>query len=427
MAIVVVVIVWGTALAEWGASDLTWILAFLVEVKGRAVIGLNWLVAFAFTYGKEIIGLLGGTYGILNWWYYREAVLHERLESYLKREDARLKDARTALLDTVARPGTRRQFVEPLFAVGPLRKLLKRRNLDAVWGWQTPERAAERQLSAAAHSIREKRKILEEARLAYREQTITLHMLSGSIAASMAQRRLSTSRRYRAKAWREFRIVLAAPGSAHRAFALEQIGHQLRCLDRLEDAGRVYDQLQEEIGREPSGRDKDLKLANALRWRAVVYQAVRWYDGTPGKGSTYARDCIGAGVELSGALKFRQAYEPFDRWDAVEHGDMHYTAAFIAKNLNSNVIATDRLESAKTSYDHADPHPGRPLFLIRGATRKLAKAARAGTKRVGDAEKGEYDLRWLLPPPPAAFSDQPQTQTKPVGGGGGEEGVPQTS
>ncbi|RTL71882.1 MAG: hypothetical protein EKK41_07650 [Hyphomicrobiales bacterium] len=413
------------------AIDFDTMAALLAGLWISAVYYGEKLIAFLFTYGKEIIGLLGGAYGILNWWYYRESVLHYRLEKYLTREDARLKDARRDVLYTLARPGERRQFAEPKFAVLPLRKILRRRNLDSRWSWRLPESEADRLLSGALKRISRQNAVLEKAQQNYREQTVTAHILKGVVAALKAQRNEKREGAFRSASLHEFRMALAIPGRDHRLFVLEQIGHQLRCLGMLDAAAETYTTLQAEIHLQPPGKAKDLALARALKWRAVVHQAIRIYDGTPGTGALRAWGGPAQGLGVKAAVEeLLKPHAPLTDWDAVEYGDTAYVAAFVAHNLGFNEMERESLSDAATAYASAQDSQTRPLWRMRGKEKMIAKAARAGIKRVQDAQqRGDYDHAWLLPPgaPLETQSDAPQNPPEPIGSGGGQNGVPQTS
>ena len=87
---------------------------------------------------QAIIGLAGFSFGVWKWWYFREKVLHQRLKEYLRDQDERLRHARSDALQALHRPGTTRSFAEPLFAVGPLRKILRRRGWERWTGERRP-------------------------------------------------------------------------------------------------------------------------------------------------------------------------------------------------------------------------------------------------------------------------------------------------
>lgn len=415
-----------------GAFDLAGFSEVVAGIWLSGAIYAEQVIRFLFSWGKEIIGLLGGTYGILKWWYYREAALHKRLETYLEREDARLKSARRDVLYTLARPGERRTFYEPKFAVSPLRKILRRRRLDARWSWGLPERAADRTLTDALKQIGRRSEVLEKTQQSYREQAITAYILKGVVAALRAQRSPSKEALYRTEALHEFRTALAIPGQDHRLFVMEQIAHQLRCLGMLEEAAEAYTSLLGEVEERLTGKARDLARAQALKWRAIVHQTIRWYDGAPNKGSLHAFDGRGQGLGVNGAIALWSAYAPLREWNAIEFGDTLYVAAFVAHNLGFNNVRDGWLAEAAAVYSSADGASKRPLWRLRGKEKMLAKASRAGIERVASARvQGTYDLAWLLPPgapiaAPSAPSNAPQNPPQPVGGDGGQEGVPQT-
>lgn len=409
-----------TSFVEWITS--VW---FLLSVYAEQV------VRFVLAWGKELFGIFGGAAGILKWWYHREAVLHKRLETYLDREDARLKNARRDVLYTLARPGERRKFAEPMFAVGPLRKILRRRQLDSRWSWGLPESSADRVLTDALKQISRRSEVLEKAQQNYREQAVTAHILKGVVAAMRAQRSPSKESAYRTEALHAFQTALAIPGQDHRLFVIEQIAHQLRCLGMLDEAAEAYTKLLGEVDERLTDKAKDLARARALKWRAVVHQSIRWFDGTPGKGSLHAFDGVGQGLGVSGAIALWAEHAPVREWDAIEYGDTLYAAAFVAHNLNFKLVRDDWLSDASAAFASADVAGNKALWRLRGKERMLAKAARAGLKRVADARAGNFDTDWLLPSKmdqadQTAPLNTPQNPTQAIGGGGGQDGVPQT-
>ena len=111
------------------------------------------IVDLAQTHGEKLFGLAGFSFGVWRWWYYRESVLHKRLQEYLAEQDRRLHQARSYVLDAILRPGPRREFADPLFAVGPLRRLLRQRRWNSVTGFGKVETNADRNLNRALREI----------------------------------------------------------------------------------------------------------------------------------------------------------------------------------------------------------------------------------------------------------------------------------
>jgi hypothetical protein len=418
-------------LATASVFDLTMIGEFIAGLWFAAFIYAEQVIRFVLAWGKELFGIFGGAAGILKWWYHREAVLHKRLERYLEREDVRLKNARRDVLYTLARPSERRKFEEPKFAVGPLRTILRRRQLDGRWSWQLPESAADRALSDALKQIARRSEVLQSAQQNFREQSITAHIFKGVVAALRAQRSPVKGTTFRTEALHAFQTALAIPGQDHRLFVIEQIAHQQRCLDMHDAAAETYARLLAEIEERLTGRPRDFARARALKWRALVYQTIRWIDGTPSKGSLNAFDGAGQGLGISGAIALWGQHAPLREWDSIEYGDALYTGAFIAHNLNFTNVRDGWLADAAAAYSSADGAAKKPIWRLRGKEKMLAKAARAGIQRVQAARNGaNYALEWLLPPgvrsdPIASGSDAPQNPTQAISGGGSQDGVPQ--
>jgi hypothetical protein len=102
---------------------------------------------------QAIIGLAGFSFGLWKWWYFRERVLHKRLKEYLNHQDARLLHARSYVLEALYRPGAVRRFAEPLFAVRPLRRVLRRTGWSSLLLVTRLETAADHLLNKALRRL----------------------------------------------------------------------------------------------------------------------------------------------------------------------------------------------------------------------------------------------------------------------------------
>ena len=118
-----------------------------------------------------------GGFGIYQGWRFAEKRLGDRLSEYLKREEARLADARTRLIGALRKSERTRHVVEPLFSNAALSRALK----QLKWGRIKP---AEEGLQAALRLIDEKVSIAEERAVCHRRQKAAAHLLLGAIADS---------------------------------------------------------------------------------------------------------------------------------------------------------------------------------------------------------------------------------------------------
>ena len=117
-----------------------------------------------------------------------------------------------------------------------------------------------------------------------------------------------------------------------------------------------------------------------------------------------------------GALPLRAAYGPFDGWDAIEQGEMHYFTALVYYHLNAVKKETAQLGLAETAYKCILDRTPSSRWFIGGTTKRLRVAAQAGLDRVNRAQgNADYDTVWLLPP-----SNGPQNPTGAIGSPSGE-------
>ena len=149
--------------------------------------GVFWrIVDLAQIHGEKLFGLAGFSFGVWRWWYYRESVLHKRLQEYLAEQDRRLHQARTYVLEAILRPGPRREFADPLFAVGPLRRLLRQRRWNSAIGFGKVETNADRSLNRALRQIERRLGIAVCALTSLRSQMASAYILKGAIASARA-------------------------------------------------------------------------------------------------------------------------------------------------------------------------------------------------------------------------------------------------
>jgi hypothetical protein len=392
-----------------GSGDFAcWLLSLIAEHGGEASHALKWLPWMQDAVREHIqaiIGLAGLSFGIWKWWYFREQVLHKRLAEYLESEDHRLTQARHEVLEAINRPGPRRSFAEPLFAVKPLQKVLRKKNWDRVVGAPGIEIGAEKQLAAALKTLTRRLEVAREQLDQLHAQQATAYLMRGAIASARAGEALynGSAVRLDRKALNEFRSLLQVPGHEDDIEAREYEAHQLRRLGLHQQALDAYQQV-EEIAQtiDTDTKLRDLTVARSKRWRAALVQAKAWQDfeagARQGAGSGTAYDLLKANEDS--ALKLRNRHGPFlAGWDAIEQGDLHYLTAFVAQNLSFSTAARVHLGLAETAYQSVitATHPLAPIFS-RGA-RRLEATAQSAMKRIrrAQASPDDYDRDWLLP------------------------------
>lgn len=375
------------------------------------------IVEFGAAHGEKIFGLAGFSFGVWKWWYYRESVLHRRLQEYLAEQEKRLHQARAYVLEAIQKPGPKRRFAGPLFAVKPLRTLLRRRGWRLLFGARKIEIGADRLLRRALRKIEAQLVTAQSTTMRLYDQNASAHILRGAIASARAGNAKSEqhSAELDMSALDDFRFALSVPGD-HEVEAKEYEAHQLRKLGNLGEAESAYKDLDTLARRLPIGMPRDLVRARARRWLASIAQARAFEDFKsgirPAVGSKYANRLMTGQkkasdngddqgqIDATGALPLREPHgRPFQRWDGIEQGDMHYLSAFIYHNLGFTRREGKQLAAGYSSYKSVIDQTPSSRWFVGGSTRRLREAASAGLERIKDAQSGgKYDTDWLLPP-----------------------------
>jgi hypothetical protein len=384
--------------------DLTQWEVLLRQVSLIAFDALQGIIEFVTTHSEKLFGLAGFSFGVWRWWYTRERVLHKRLQEYIVEQDRRLGQARADVLEAIYRPGSKQQFADPLFAVRPLRRILRRRRWNSLFVLRSIETSAERNLKKALEDIERRYGIAVAALTSLRAQMASAHLLQGAIAAARASQSRNLAQRMYSddKALTCFRTVLQVHDYERDVQAKEYEAHQLRKLGHLAEAQDAYEQLDDLAAWVPDEKARRLILARARRYRAQIVQA------NAIGGSMGARDLI---VE---AQNLRSIVGPFSGWEAIEQGHVHYVHAYIRNRLQNHQIEQRQLSLAETAYRKVLSHTPSSRWFVGGSTKRLRAAAQAGLSRVQEAQKhSRYDTDWLLPP--SNDSQQPPTPVSDAG------------
>jgi hypothetical protein len=393
-------------LAIWGTP--VWLACRQVFVSVRSI------AEFLGISTDKLIALAGFSFGVWRWWYHRERVLHKRLQEYLAEQDRRLQAARSYVLDAIFRPGRRRQFFsDPLFAVRPLRSLLRRRGWDSILGLGKIDTIADRKLDDALGRIERRIETAVATLTALRKQRASAHILKGAIASARAHPMRNRGQRteFDDHALLQFRTALQVLEQEQDVQAKEYEAHQLRKLGHLSEADESYEQMEEFAAALTDRRTRDLTLACARRRRAEIAQARAIFEhrrGLRGAAGSGNANLLLNGTD--GAIALRVPYGPFREWEAIEQGEIHYLSAFVYHNLGAVIQAPAQLTHAQTAYKRVLVQTS--AWWVVGSKRRLRAAAQAGLERVERAQnRSEYDTDCLLPP-----SDDPQQPASTIGG-----------
>lgn len=352
-------------------------------------------------HGQTLVALAGFSFGIYRWWKYREAMLHRRLEEYLRENDRRLADGQSYVLSALQRPGPGQRFKLPLFASAELQSVFRERSWDRTAVAANIQSSAGWQLSRAIEGIERRIEVADRTVGSLRSQLATAHILKGAIAASGEPKSPNGSNvDSNLDALHSFRTALQIPGQEQNLVAKELEAHQLRKLSEFEKARQAYSEVQRLAVTATDYRSQRLAVARAKRHQAEVYQAQYsrlLEDGSREfNGCLLAHDLVRQNLPDS-AISIRRNFAPFRGWDLLEEGDLQYFAAFVAHNLRFVVIREERLSEARLAYKGVLASPVR--LWSRRAKRRLRKQAAEGLARVERAsqERPEFDWRWLCP------------------------------
>ena len=372
----------------------------LIGQIGEHTVGIAAVIfALLKEHGEKLIGLLGFAFGVWRWWKDREHIMHKRLEEYLKESDKRLRKGQDDVLEALHRPGPSRAFLDPLFIPSELRSVLRERHWDKPSIAATVERSADIQLSKAAEKIERQLSTARQEIQSLHQQMATAHILKGAVAASSARRNLSAALQNNTNALMSFKTALQVPGQERNALAKELEAHQLRKLGQSTQAMTAYEILEELAFAIEDQRDQKLMIARAKRYQAELLQrqaAVQQPGGLPVFAGTLAAFGLLSPNAVDSALSIRHDLAPFQEWDLIEQAELHYLTAFIARNLNFNIVEGTNLDHARTSYAGVLAALPRQRLWSPRRLRRLRTTATAGENRVSDAMQGKYDVAWLF-------------------------------
>jgi hypothetical protein len=279
---------WMIGLA-WSAGVGVWL--WLAELQARYPQILN---------PQNVFGLLGFVFAIWKWWESREARLFRRFESMIERQEAQLVKARSDLLDAINRPGPGLLIRPPIFAEKAVQRVLSRRRWNTAFSMLPGTPALDRSLGNAISTCVRKASAHLKRLAFFREQVASARIIQGALAAQRAARASEEheSQRLDQEALDHFRAVLALPGHKGDLAALELIAHQLRRQELQKHQRRglqaqavidAYDSIIAALEGQPESPTRNLFLARAKRWLAIVR-----YPASPKK----AQELLDHAIEL---------------------------------------------------------------------------------------------------------------------------------
>lgn len=369
--------------ANWLAENKAWLVSRYPNLAPLVVAAWSWLADHV----HVVFGLVGSAFGAWNWWHYRDKILHQRFESYLRASDRRLQDTRASVIERIQRPAPGRPADEPLFLDEDIRTVLREQNWDigpnfwnvlanADWLLERAIKRIELRLSTETRTIE-----------ALNSQLASAYGIRGAIAVTRDDGSEDTG----ALALGYFRSAAKLAGKDGELDLKELEAHQFRKIGSR-NAKHAYKELIALIAGYPESRERDYRMARAKWYLAEVVQTTSTRNAykimtTQAAASEY----------YPGALMLIYRCDPHSDWERVEAGDMHYFTAFCANQLNYKAVVTEQLDEATTAYEGVRASVSLWAWLIGTHARRLHQRAKSGRDRVARARQGKFEADWLPP------------------------------
>jgi hypothetical protein len=349
------------------------------------------LITFLKEHGEKLVAIASFSFGVWRWWIYRERILYKRLKEYIRESDARLKPTSTQAVEALLRPSRTPALPQPAFAV-ELQGILERNGWHSFLRLASVERQAERKLSGALRGLRKRQQIARAALQSLQEQQTQIHLLTGAIATSRARRRSDRTLASRDDhaALREFRKVLQSPPHLRDVAAKELEAFQLLRLGKRAEAMQAYEDLENFAGAVADLRQRDLTIARSKRFRAQILQTIA------GEAGSLAAWNLIANRDRPCAVRLRGPYGPYTEWEAIEQGEIHFVAAWVAHISGYVNEEPAHLSSAEVVLNEVISRLPKRRWLVSHAKKTLRDEAHSGLRRVADARTADYDKEWLL-------------------------------
>jgi tetratricopeptide (TPR) repeat protein len=134
---------------------------------------------------SPLITIASGSYAIYKGLRFADGQLHLRLQEFLKREEKRLRSARSQLRARIERPGPVRAFEEPTFLVEPMQRAVGELGW-ARYFWSARLPFAEKNLETSILEIEKQLELWKGHDDYYKRQLSAAHLLKGAISAANA-------------------------------------------------------------------------------------------------------------------------------------------------------------------------------------------------------------------------------------------------
>lgn len=391
---------------------------FLLGIGGAAVQVPSQILDAARQHLGNLVALGVFCFGIWKWWVHRQRILHQRLSEYLNESDVRLLGGRTYVLDAIQRPGPGQKFGMPLFVGQPLRNVLRERNWHRPSVANSVEKSADWELVKTIDGVRGQLEIAKRTVGSLQLQIATANILRGAIASASAEREKSDSSAINLVALNHFRSALDVPEHEECVLAKELEAHQLRKLGYMPQALSAYEDVERLAPRFGDLKTQRMTVARSKRYQAELIQAMARQAQPDGSykfaGVRNAWILIRPGGDTDTAQRIRSRFLPYEDWDLLDQGDLHYFSAFVAHNLGFGPREASELTAALAAYSGVIQTCQRRGWR-RDAKKPLREKAEASRKRVLIAQNdGVYDTSWLMP-----SLNQPKHQAHSVSGAGG--------
>lgn len=368
---------------------------FASTVVDRAAAGVNYLFSWLGERERlQAFGTLAGvSFGIYKWWYNRESMLMRRMLDVLSNRDRRLDHIRLDAASAIATPGPNVKHTVPLFVVGKLQKVLRRRRWLPLLRTQKLPTATDRALQAATR-LNKLIGAAEKIAASRRSELFSAHMLQGALASARSERYPKAEQQAAQNniARRHFEDALATPGFATDRLARECLGAQLMKLKEYDKADEVFESLENE------------GMA-AVNEDAVAVQAGRaaYFRGLIAAKADAREPSVIANQHLIRAVDHFGPKSPFlDVREQLQLARTHELHACVRRHLNFGLVERISLDAAQQSYAALRDNPalsGRFSDYIfwfwpsvrerRQGNREILQEVDAALKRIEERQNGQ--------------------------------------
>jgi len=362
-------------LSQWAPGLLDWIKDTFETLRPH----LPWLIA-----------LVSTTVGIVKWLQSRDSVTFKRLAEIIREDDDRLHHSRSDQLQIISRPGPERTtFDAPLYAVQPLRQVLRQRRWAPVFGLTNPAKRADRRLESALVKLQDQIAWTEARRATLRKQLAAAHLLKGAVASARSGQVTATERKlqFNRAALAEFNYALAVPDNGKGIDAWEHKGHQLRKLNYLDPALQAFQEMEALATALQPSKQRSLYMARAKKFQAEIHKS-----NNPAAPN--------ANAALIAAVTTLEPLAPLTGRDLLDQAEIHEMHAAVRFAMGANIQAPLSLGAARSDYETllaslGLDNPGafrriwrwlRTIFRHDGAE-EIRQLAKAGLKRVDLIER----------------------------------------